>query len=341
MGDAPVIGLLSSPKRHGTNAVAVYTDINEIDLKAFLAQYEAGELLSYKGIAEGVENSNFLLHTSKSPLILTLYEKRVEKSDLPFFLGLMHHLSERGLNCPLPLPRKDGELLGELSGRPAALISFLEGMWLRKPEAQHCREVGAALAKMHIAGEGFELTRPNALSLEGWQVLWAKSEARADEVEEGLEAEIGAELDFLSIHWPKDLPAGVIHADLFPDNVFFLGDTLSGLIDFYFACNDLLVYDLSICLNSWCFEKDGAYNITKGKAMIEGYQSVRPLSAAEIEALPILCRGSALRFFLTRLYDWLTTPPGALVVKKDPLEYLKKLRFHRAVTNASEYGLIA
>ncbi|MGE8103055.1 homoserine kinase [Allorhizobium sp. NPDC080224] len=321
--------------------MAVYTDINEVDLKAFLAQYDAGELLSYKGIAEGVENSNFLLHTSKSPLILTLYEKRVEKSDLPFFLGLMHHLSECGLNCPLPLPRKDGELLGELSGRPAALISFLEGMWLRKPEAQHCREVGAALARMHIAGEGFELTRPNALSIEGWQVLWAKSEARADEVEEGLEAEIGAELDFLSIHWPKDLPAGVIHADLFPDNVFFLGDTLSGLIDFYFACNDLLVYDLSICLNSWCFEKDGAYNITKGKAMIEGYQSVRPLSAAEIEALPILCRGSALRFFLTRLYDWLTTPAGALVVKKDPLEYLKKLRFHRAVTNASEYGLIA
>lgn len=320
--------------------MAVYTDINEHDLKAFLAQYDAGELLSYKGIAEGVENSNFLLHTSKFPLILTLYEKRVEKSDLPFFLGLMHHLSERGLTCPLPLPRKDGELLGELSGRPAALISFLEGMWLRKPEAQHCREVGAALAKMHVAGDGFELTRPNALSLEGWQLLWAKSEARADEVEEGLEAEIGAELDILATHWPKDLPAGVIHADLFPDNVFFLGDSLSGLIDFYFACNDLLVYDLSICLNSWCFEKDGAYNITKGKAMIEGYQSVRPLSAAEIEALPILCRGSALRFFLTRLYDWLTTPAGALVVKKDPLEYLKKLRFHRAVTNASEYGLI-
>ncbi len=321
--------------------MAVYTDINEVDLKAFLAEYDAGELLSYKGIAEGVENTNFLLHTSKQPLILTLYEKRVDRNDLPFFLGLMHHLSERGLSCPLPLPRKDGELLGELSGRPAALISFLEGMWLRKPEAQHCREVGKALAGMHVAGEGFELTRPNALSLEGWQTLWAKSEARADEVETGLEEEIGAELDFLAAHWPGDLPAGVIHADLFPDNVFFLGDELSGLIDFYFACNDFLVYDLSICLNAWCFEKDGAYNITKGKAMIEGYLSVRPLSAEEIAALPVLCRGSALRFFLTRLYDWLTTPEGALVVKKDPLEYLKKLRFHRAVTNASEYGLIS
>lgn len=319
--------------------MAVYTDINEIDLKAFLAQYEAGELLSYKGIAEGVENSNFLLHTSRDPLILTLYEKRVDPGDLPFFLGLMHHLSERGLSCPLPLPRKDGALLGELSGRPAALITFLEGMWLRKPEARHCREVGAALAQMHIAGEGFDIKRPNALSLQGWQTLWDKSEARADEVEPGLQAEIRGELDFLAEGWPTDLPAGVIHADLFPDNVFFLGDALSGLIDFYFACNDFLVYDLSICLNAWCFEKDGAYNITKGMAMIEGYQSVRPLSAAEIEALPILSRGSALRFFLTRLYDWLTTPAGALVVKKDPMEYLKKLRFHRQVKNSAEYGL--
>lgn len=319
--------------------MAVYTDINEIDLKAFLAQYEAGELLSYKGIAEGVENSNFLLHTSRDPLILTLYEKRVDPGDLPFFLGLMHHLSGRGLSCPLPLPRKDGALLGELSGRPAALITFLEGMWLRKPEARHCREVGAALAQMHIAGEGFDIKRPNALSLQGWQTLWDKSEARADEVEPGLQTEIRGELEFLAEGWPTDLPAGVIHADLFPDNVFFLGDALSGLIDFYFACNDFLVYDLSICLNAWCFEKDGAYNITKGKAMIEGYQSVRPLSAAEIEALPILSRGSALRFFLTRLYDWLTTPAGALVVKKDPLEYLKKLRFHRQVKNSAEYGL--
>lgn len=319
--------------------MAVYTDITETDLKDFLAQYDAGELLSYKGIAEGVENSNFLLHTAKDPLILTLYEKRVDRNDLPFFLGLMHHLADRGLSCPLPLPRHDGELLGELSGRPAALISFLEGMWLRKPEPKHCREVGKALAKMHIAGEGFDLTRPNALSLDGWKVLWEKSRERADEVETGLEDEIGGEIAFLADNWPKDLPAGVIHADLFPDNVFFLGDDLSGLIDFYFACNDFLVYDLSICINAWCFEKDGAYNITKGMAMIEGYQSVRPLSEAEIAALPILSRGSALRFFLTRLYDWLTTPADALVVKKDPLEYLKKLRFHRGVASSAEYGL--
>ncbi|NSX84786.1 homoserine kinase [Agrobacterium tumefaciens] len=319
--------------------MAVYTDITEDDLRNFLTQYDVGSLTSYKGIAEGVENSNFLLHTTKDPLILTLYEKRVEKSDLPFFLGLMQHLAAKGLSCPLPLPRKDDELLGELSGRPAALISFLEGMWLRKPEAKHCREVGKALAAMHLAGEGFEIKRPNALSVEGWKVLWDKSEARADEVEKGLKDEIRPEIDYLAAHWPKNLPAGVIHADLFQDNVFFLGDELSGLIDFYFACNDLLAYDVSICLNAWCFEKDGAYNVTKGKALLEGYQSVRPLSAAELEALPLLARGSALRFFLTRLYDWLTTPEGALVVKKDPLEYLRKLRFHRSIATVAEYGL--
>ncbi|MCQ2005067.1 homoserine kinase [Rhizobium sp. NRK18] len=319
--------------------MAVYTDISEDDLRQFLAAYDVGELLSYKGIAEGVENSNFLLHTSKDPLILTLYEKRVDRNDLPFFLGLMHHLYEGGLNCPLPLPRKDGELLGELSGRPAALISFLEGMWLRKPEARHCREVGRALAEMHVAGEGFEIRRENALSLSGWRPLWEKSAARADEVEEGLGAEIPAELDDLEANWPKDLPTGVIHADLFQDNVFFLGDRLSGLIDFYFACNDLLVYDVAICLNAWCFEKDGSFNVTKGMALLQGYESVRPLSDAEAAALPILARGSALRFFLTRLYDWLTTPAGALVVKKDPLEYLKKLRFHRQIRSAAEYGL--
>jgi homoserine kinase type II len=320
--------------------VAVYTDITEDELGKFLADYDAGSLMSYKGIAEGVENSNFLLHTDRAPYILTLYEKRVDRGDLPFFLGLMQHLADRGLSCPLPVARRDGGLLGELAGRPAALISFLEGMWLRKPEARHCREVGVALAEMHLAGEGFTITRKNALGLSGWRPLWERSEPRADEVEPGLKAEIRAELDFLEQHWPSGLPAGVIHADLFPDNVFFLDDHLSGLIDFYFACNDFLTYDLSVCINAWCFERDWSYNLTKGMALIEGYRSVRPLSPAEIDALPILARGSALRFFLTRIYDWIMTPPGAMVTKKDPKEYLRKLRFHQHVRSAAEYGLV-
>lgn len=319
--------------------MAVYTDISEADLKDFLGQYQVGELTSYKGIAEGVENTNFLINTNRDPLILTLYEKRVEKSDLPFYLGLKQHLSSKGISCPLPLPRNDGELLGELSERPAALISFLEGQWLRECGPKHCYQVGAALAQMHVASEGFEIVRPNALSIDGWKDLWSKSEARADEVRSGLQEEIKSDIEYLAQHWPTDLPQGVIHADLFQDNVFFLNDELSGLIDFYFACNDLLAYDVSICLNAWCFEADGSFNIEKGKALLEGYQSVREMTPEELSALPLLARGSALRFFLTRLYDWLTTPEGALVIKKDPIEYLTKLRFHRSVTSVAQYGL--
>lgn len=319
--------------------MAVYTDISEVELGAFLKQYDVGDLLSYKGIAEGTENSNYLLHTSRAAYILTLYEQRVERSDLPFFLGLMEHLAKHGLNCPLPVRRRDGAVVSEIAGRPAALITFLEGMWLRKPAPRHCHEVGKAMASMHLAARGFELTRANALTIGDWRPLWEKAKSRANEVEAGLEAEVEADLDALNEGWPSDLPTGVIHADLFPDNVFFLGDKVSGIIDFYFACNDLLAYDIATGLNAWCFEKDGSYNLTKGTALLEGYQSVRPLDENEIEALPLLARGSALRFMLTRLYDWLTIADGALVNKRDPMEYIRRLRFHRQIGSASEYGI--
>ncbi|MEX3007954.1 homoserine kinase [Hoeflea sp. TYP-13] len=319
--------------------MAVYTDITEAELRDFLEPYDLGELLSYKGIAEGVENSNFLLHTSMGSYILTLYEKRVERNDLPFFLSLMEHLADKGLNCPLPVHRRDGGVLGELAGRPAAVITFLEGMWPRRPTPQHCREVGKAAAQFHICGRDFSRTRKNALSVSSWRPLWNQSAARADEVEAGLAAEIETDLDNLEKNWPEALPSGVIHADLFPDNIFFLGEKLSGLIDFYFACNDMFAYDVAICLNAWCFERDGAFNATKGMALLAGYESVRPLSAVEADALPVLAHGSAIRFFLTRLYDWLTVPDGAMVVKKDPMEYLRYVRFHRKVTSATEYGL--
>lgn len=319
--------------------MAVYTDISETELAAFLAHYDVGELLSYKGIAEGVENSNFLLHTSSGSYILTLYEKRVNPADLPFFIGLMQHLSEKGIRCPLPVHQQSGATIGELAGRPAALVTFLEGMWMRRPTVEHCREVGLALAGMHLAGIDFSLSRKNALSVDGWRPLWDRAKDRADEVEPGLASEVEADLGHLEASWPSGLPVGVIHADLFNDNVFFLGNRLSGLIDFYFACTDQLAYDVAVCLNAWCFEKDHAFNLTKGMALLGGYTSVRPLSAAEAGALPILSHGAALRFMLTRLYDWLNTPPGSLVVKKDPVEYLRKMRFHRQVSNAVEYGL--
>jgi homoserine kinase type II len=319
--------------------MAVYTDISETDLAAFLRDYDVGEMLSYKGIAAGVENSNFLLHASSGAYILTLYEKRVNPDDLPFFLGLMQHLSDRGISCPLPVRRKDGTTIGQLAGRPAALVTFLEGMWMRRPTVEHCREVGAALAAMHLAGSDFSLRRANALSVSGWRPLWERAKPRADEVAPGLAEETEADLAFLEANWPADLPVGVIHADLFPDNVFFLGKRLSGLIDFYFACTDLLAYDVAICLNAWCFEKDNSFNLTKGRALLGGYTAVRPLSEREAGMLPVLARGSALRFMLTRLYDWLNTPEGSLVVKKDPLEYLRRMRFHRQVRSPAEYGL--
>lgn len=320
--------------------MAVYTEVSDEALRDFLALYDLGEVISFKGIAEGVENSNFLLRTSRSQFILTLYEKRVDAADLPFFIGLMEHLAERGVTCPQPVRNLAGEALGELAGRPAAIVTFLDGLWIRRPNVGHCGEVGQALARMHLAGAGFPVRRVNVLSVAGWRPLLHVADARADEVAPRLREESAVELRFLESCWPSDLPSGVIHADLFNDNVFFLGQRLSGLIDFYFACNDALAYDLAICLSAWCFEQDNAFNVSKGRALISGYERVRPLEDVEIDALPVLARGAALRFMLTRLVDWLNVPPGAKVAPKDPLEYRDKLRFHQRVKGAADYGLI-
>jgi len=319
--------------------MAVYTDVAAEDLTKFLAGYELGELLSYKGIAEGVENSNFLVHTTKGYFILTLYEKRVAAGDVPFFLALMEHLATRGINCPQPVKNKNGETLGHLCGRPAAIVTFLEGMWIRRPDPRHCYAVGAALAQLHRAGADFTQRRVNALALDGWRTLYEHAADRADSVQPGLAETIASELEHLAQRWPRDLPQGVIHADLFPDNVFFLGNQLSGLIDFYFACTDTLAYDVAICLNAWCFEPDASFNVTKARAMLQAYEAERKLTEAELNALPLLARGAALRFLLTRTYDFLNTDANALVKTKDPNEYLRKLRFHQRVTSYRDYGL--
>lgn len=318
--------------------MAVYTEVSDEDLAQFLSAYDLGAVLSLKGIAEGVENSNYLLRTQAGTFILTLYEKRVNVADLPFFLGLMEHLAARGLVCPQPVKARDGTALGTISGRPAVLVTFLEGMWIRRPTSAHCGMVGEGLAQLHAAGADFPMTRENSLSLPGWVALHDAAKGRADEIMPGLESMIARELDFLAKSWPKDLPQGIIHADLFPDNVFFLGGRLSGLIDFYFACTDAFAYDAAICLNAWCFEPDAAFNVTKGQAFLSGYASGRAMSADEIDAFPILARGAALRFLLTRLVDWLNVPAGAMVRPKDPMEYVKKLRFHQTVKSARDYG---
>lgn len=319
--------------------MAVYTEVFDEDLTAFLRQYDIGDVVSFKGIAEGVENSNYLLHTTQNTYILTLYEKRVAPADLPFFLGLMRHLAEHDINCPTPVADREGNDLRQLCGRPAAIISFLDGLWPKRIQSYHCSALGSALARMHLAGEGFALQRPNSLSVDAWRPLFEASADNADHVCRGLGDELAGELDYLEAQWPDALPAGIIHADLFPDNVFFRGKALTGFIDFYFACNDFFAYDLATCINAWCFEPDDSFNITKARLLLSGYQAVRPLTDDELAALPLLARGSAMRFLLTRLYDWLNHPEGAFVRPKDPMEYQKKLRFHQAVRSLADYGL--
>jgi homoserine kinase type II len=319
--------------------MAVYTEVSDEELLAFVDEYDIGAVIGCKGIAEGVENSNYFLQTEQGPFILTLYEKRVNPRDLPFFLGLMEHLANQGLICPTPIRGTDGKSLRSLCGRPAAIISFLEGLWPKRITPKQCAGLGGAMADLHIKGQSFPLDRPNSLGLAAWRPLFELEAHRADEVKPGLADQLGRELDFLEANWPEDLPSGIIHADLFPDNVFFRGDKISGLIDFYFACTDFLAYDIAVCLNAWCFEIDGDFNVTKARHMLSSYRQVRPLSAAEFAALPILCRGAAMRFLLTRLYDWLNTPPGAFVKRKDPLEYEHKLRFHAGIIGPGAYGL--
>ena len=329
--------------------MAVYTEVSDEALTAFLAEYEIGALLAFRGIAEGVENSNFSLRTTGGDFILTLYERRVEPRDLPWFIGLMRYLANAGLACPLPVSGRDGEALRQLCGRHAAITTFLTGVWPRRVLPSHCRPLGVALARLHAAGRDFAPTRANALGPGAWAALLAQCRPRADEVQAGLGAELERTLAALLAAWPSGLPTGHIHADLFPDNVFFLDNDVSGLIDFYFACTDAFAYDISVCLNAWCFEPGRQFegrqvprlefNVTKARSLLAGYESVRPLTPAERAALPVLARGSALRFLLTRLYDWLHTPPEALVTRKDPLEYLANLRFHVAAATEAAYGL--
>lgn len=323
--------------------MAVYTEVSDEALRAFLTDYPLGELIAFRGIAEGVENSNYALKTTTGDYILTLYERRVDPAELPWFLGLMDHLVHRGLACPAPVPGRDGQALRALAERPAAICTFLPGVWPRRVRPGHLAPLGDALARLHLAGADFAPTRRNALGPTGWAPLLERCRADGDAVQPGLIAALDQALASILAEWPAGLPVGHIHADLFPDNVFFMeeaGEALrvSGIIDFYFACTDLLAYDIAVCLNAWCFEPDFSFNVTRARALLRAYSAIRPLSAEERAALPVLCRGAALRFLLTRLFDWVNTPPGAMVTRKDPLEYFRKLRFFLSAENAEAVG---
>lgn len=323
--------------------MAVYTKLTDSDIAEFLSHYAIGSLVSAKGIAEGVENTNYLLEVSASPIeptgegtkkcILTLFEQRTKIEDLPYFTTLMQWFSARGIPCPLPIARKDGRALGVLAGKPALIVSFLEGSGVRAIRQEHMQPLGKLIAQMHLTGMDFPHRRENALSLPGWEILVAKIEKRIDEIDPMLYDLIHHELRFLSEHWPSGLPTGPIHADLFPDNVFFQRErgawALSGVIDFYFSCHDFWAYDLAIVINAWCFDERHKFVKERTDALMYAYTDARSLTHEEEDSLAILLRGAALRFLLTRAHDWLYTPQDALVSKKDPMEYAIKLQFHQ------------
>jgi len=318
--------------------MAVYTDITDEDLAALLADYDLGAALSFKGIVEGIQNSNFLLETETGRYFLTVYERGVRAEDLPFFLGLTRWLSEHGFPCATPIVDRQDRMLKTMRGKPCALVTYLLGLSVRRPGVAHCREAGESLAALHLAGSGFPIHRDNDLGQAAWMALFAPLRDVADGLKPGLAATIEADLSLLAAGWPTNLPHGVIHADYFPDNVFFQGGRFAAAFDFYFACNDALAYDVAVALNAWCFEPDGSFNITSARALLSGYERLRPLSDAERAALPILAHGAAMRFFLTRLHDWGTTPAGALVRPKDPLEYERKLAVHRSSPDLVLFG---
>ncbi len=319
--------------------MAVYTDISDDELDAFLAEFDLGQATAFKGIAEGVSNSNFLLETDRGRFILTVYEARTKVDELPFFLDLLRWLADHGYPCAPPMPARDGALCKTVRGKPAAIVPFLKGLAVRRPTAAHCREAGRGLAWLHKAADGFPQSRVNDLGQPAWAGMFKGHEAEAEGLKPGLSKVIAADIDSFAKAWPKGLPSGVVHADFFPDNVFFQQGQFAAAIDFYFACTDALAYDLAICLNAWCFEPDGSLNVTAARALVAGYEAERPLSAAEREALPILAWGAAMRFFLTRLQDWGSTPEGALIKPHDPLEYERKLAVHRAAYASGE-GLV-
>ncbi|OQW61589.1 MAG: homoserine kinase [Proteobacteria bacterium HN_bin10] len=317
--------------------MAVYTVLSDADVTALLALYDLGALVSCEGVAEGVENTNYKLTTERGRFILTIFEKRTQAADLPFFIAVMERLAARGFPAPRPAATRAGGYLARVKDKPALIVSHLDGVWPRTWDAAHCAAVGEALARMHLALDGFAGARANALSLRGWETLLVPRLDDAEKLRPGLADLVRKDMMAARMAWRKDLPQGVIHADLFPDNALFEGGALTGVIDFYFACTDALAYDLAVCLNAWCF--DGPrYDLERGRAMIGAYEGVRPLSKLERDMLPHLARGAALRFFATRLADWTATPAGATVTPKDPLEYADKLAFHRKTRGASDYG---
>jgi len=320
--------------------MAVYTKLSEEQLKDFFLKYNLGKLLNYKEIREGIENTNYFINAEKGKFILTLYEKRVDEKDLPFFIGLMKNLFDKNFPSPQPIINKNGNYISEISGKKAAIVSFLEGNSKKVLNPENCYQVGMNTAKLHLITKNLSGKRQNKLSIDSWRKIYNKVKKDCSKIHQNLPDIIEKNLDIIEKKWPKNIPSGIIHADLFPDNIFFKGNELSGIIDYYFSCNDYYAFEIAICLNALCFEgrsENLSFNVTKAKKFIDGYSSLRRLSEEEKESLKILCQGAAIRFLLTRVFDFLNLIEGAIVKIKDPVEYLKRLEFHNSVKNYQDY----
>jgi len=320
--------------------MAVYTKLSENNLKDFFSKYNLGKLLKFKGIQEGIENSNYFVKTDSGKFILTIYEKRVEEKDLPFFMGLMKNIFNKNFPSPEPIINKNGNYITEILGKKAAVVSFLEGASKKNLTPDNCYEVGIYTAKLHMITKNLNIKRTNRLSVNSWRLIYRKIQRDCSKIYPDLTKIIEGHLEIIENKWPKNIPRGIIHADLFPDNIFFKGNKLTGIIDFYFSCYDFYALEIAICLNALCFEgksKNLSFNVTKAKKFIDGYSSIRKLTEEEKESLKILCHGAAMRFLLTRVFDYLNLTEDALVKIKDPVEYLKRLEFHNSVKNYQDY----
>jgi homoserine kinase type II len=320
--------------------MAVYTKISEKNLKDFFLKYNIGKIINYKGIPEGIENTNYFIKTEKSKFILTLYEKRVEEKDLPFFISLMKNLFDKKFFSPEPIINKNGSYISEVSGKKAAVVSFLEGSSKKKLSPDNCYSVGVKTAKLHMITKNLSIKRENRLSVNSWRKIYNNVKKNCSKIHLNLSDIIEKNLDDIEKNWPQNIPSGIIHADLFPDNIFFKDNKLSGIIDYYFSCYDFYAFEIAICLNALCFEginENLSFNVTKAKKFIDGYSSLRVLTEKEKNSLKILCKGAAIRFLLTRVFDYLNLTEGAIVTVKDPIEYLKRLQFHDGVKNYQDY----
>ena len=320
--------------------MAVYTKLSDKNIKEFFLKYNLGKILNYKGIQEGIENTNYFIEADKGKFILTIYEKRVEEKDLPFFMGLMRNLFDFNFPSPEPIINTNGNYVTDISEKKAAVVSFLDGSVKKNLNPENCHEVGIQAAKLHIITKNLTAKRENKLSINSWRKIYRNVQKDCSKIHPNLAKIVEKNLDEIENDWPQNIPSGIIHADLFPDNIFFKDNKLSGIIDFYFSCYDFYAFEIAICLNALCFEgknENLSFNVTKAKKFIDGYSSVRKLSEMEKQSLKILCQGAAIRFLLTRVFDYLNLTEGALVKTKDPIEYLKRLEFHNNVKNYQDY----